>query len=99
MEEKTEMPTRDGLNGGPGPARHKVRVFSTAMCPWCVRAKQYLEEKGIEFEDINVQEDQNAAREMVEKSGQTGVPVIEIDGTMVVGFDKEKIDLLLGIKG
>ena len=77
---------------------HKVRVFSTTVCPWCVRVKQYLEEHNVEFEEINVQEDQNAAREMIEKSGQTGVPVVEIDGKIVVGFDKEKIDGLLGIK-
>lgn len=80
-------------------AEHKVRIFSTPTCPWCVRAKQYLEEHNIEFEDIDVMQDQDAAKEMVEKSGQTGVPVLEIDGHIVVGFDKEKIDKLLGIKG
>lgn len=79
-------------------AEHKVKVFSTTMCPWCVKVKQYLEEKKIEFEDVNVQENQEAAKEMVEKSGQTGVPVLDIDGTIIVGFDKEKIDELLGIK-
>ncbi len=78
---------------------HKVRIFSTTSCPWCIKVKQYLEEHKIEFEEINVQEDQEAAKEMVEKSGQTGVPVLEIDGQMVIGFDKEKIDELLGIKG
>lgn len=80
-------------------AEHKVKIFSTPACPWCVRAKQYLEEHNIEFEYIDVMENREAAKEMVEKSGQTGVPVLEIDGHIVVGFDKERIDELLGIKG
>lgn len=94
MEEKTE--TRAGEDGPSG--KHRVRVYSTTMCPWCMKAKEYLKEHSIEFEDVNVQEDQGAAREMVEKSGQTGVPVIEIDGKIVVGFDKARVDELLGIK-
>lgn len=76
----------------------KVKVYSTVACPWCVKAKNYLKEHGIEFEDINVSSDQEAAREMVEKSGQMGVPVIIIDNEVIVGFDRERIAKLLGIK-
>ncbi len=75
----------------------KVRVFSTNQCPYCVTLKLFLKENNIEFEDINVGEDQKAAEEMIEKSGQMGVPVIEIDDQMVVGFDKERISQLLKI--
>ena len=70
----------------------KIKVYSTPTCPWCHKAKDYLKSKGAEFEDINVAEDQDAANQMVEKSGQMGVPVIEIDGKIIVGFDQQAID-------
>ncbi len=76
----------------------KVRVYSTPFCPWCVKAKEFLKEHGIEFEEIDVSQDQEAAHRMVEGSGQTGVPVIEISGEFVVGFDRTRISELLGIK-
>jgi len=76
----------------------KVRVFSTLTCPYCVTLKAYLKEKGIKYEDINVAEDQVAAKEMIDKSGQMGVPVSEIKGEIIIGFDKEKINKILGIK-
>ncbi len=74
----------------------KVRVFSTPTCPWCHRAKEWLKDKKIEFEDTNVAEDQKAAKEMMEKSGQMGVPVIEVIGNngkslIIIGFDEEKL--------
>ena len=72
-----------------------ISVYSTPTCPWCHKTKDYLKEKGIAFTDYNVAEDQAKAEEMVNKSGQMGVPVIDIDGQIVVGFDKEKIDELL----
>ncbi len=72
-----------------------VLVYSTNTCPWCVRAKDYLKQKGVMYEDINVGEDQKAAEEMVEKSGQMGVPVLDINGTIIVGFDKSAIDKAL----
>lgn len=74
-----------------------VKVYSTPSCPFCIRAKQFLKDNNIEFEDIDVSSDQAAGKEMVDKSGQMGVPVLEIDGEIVVGFDKEKITQLLGI--
>ena len=75
-----------------------VKVFSTVSCPYCITLKEFLKEKGVQFEDIDVSEDEKAQEEMIEKSGQMGVPVVEINGEIVVGFDKEKISNLLGIK-
>jgi len=76
----------------------KIKVYSSPTCPYCVALKNYLKEKGFEFEDIDVSSDFQAAQEMIEKSGQMGVPVIDIDGQIIVGFDKEKVDKALGIK-
>jgi glutaredoxin-like YruB-family protein len=76
----------------------KVRVFSTPTCPYCVTLKEYLKGNNIEFEDINVAENAQAREEMVNKTQQMGVPVIEIDGEMIVGFDKGRISSLLGLK-
>ena len=76
----------------------KVKVFSTSMCPYCVTLKEFLKEHNIEFEDIDVSQNKTALDEMIEKSGQMGVPVIDIDGEIIVGFDKEKITQLLNIK-
>ena len=78
--------------------KHKVIVYSTDFCSYCHLAKDFLKENKIEFEDVNVQQDQSRAKEMVEKSGQQGVPVIDIDGKIIVGFDKDKIKELLGIQ-
>ena len=77
---------------------HKVKVYSTKTCPYCDMEKDFLREHKIEFEDIDVSVNQEAANEMVEKSGQMGVPVTEIDGEIVVGFDKERLKRLLNIK-
>ncbi|MFA6321587.1 MAG: glutaredoxin domain-containing protein [Candidatus Omnitrophota bacterium] len=76
----------------------KVTVYSTPTCPFCIRAKQYLKDNNVQFEDIDVSEDHEKAQEMIKKSGQMGVPVLEIDGAIVVGFDKEKIKETLGLK-
>jgi len=75
----------------------KVRVFSTTTCPYCVTLKEYLKDNNIVFEDIDVSQNEKAADEMIQKSGQMGVPVIDIDGQFMVGFDKEKISELLKI--
>ena len=75
----------------------KVKVYSTPTCPWCKKAKDFLVENKIEFEDIDVSSDQKASEEMVEKSGQMGVPVLDIEGTIIVGFDQEKIKETLKI--
>ena len=75
----------------------KVIVYSTPTCPFCTRAKQYLEDKSIEFESVDVAADQDKVQELVDKSGQMGVPVLDIEGAIIVGFDKEKIDEALGL--
>jgi len=74
-----------------------VRIFTSPSCPYCFALKDFLKANSIEFEEIDVSKDEKAAQEMIEKSGQMGVPVIEIDGQIVVGFDKEKICKLLNI--
>lgn len=76
----------------------KIRIFSTPACPYCFTLKEYLKDRKIEFEDIDVSKDREKLEEMVKKSGQMGVPVVDIDGEIVIGFDKEKISSLLGIK-
>jgi len=73
----------------------KVKVYSTPNCPYCKMTKEFLKEKGVEFEDIDVSENQKAAEEIVRKTGQMAVPIIDIDGKWVVGFDKGKIEELL----
>jgi glutaredoxin 3 len=80
------------------PEKHSIKVYSTATCPWCHVAKNFFKEKGFEFEDIDVGKDKKAAEEMIEKSGQMGVPVIEIDGQIIVGFNEAKIREILKIK-
>jgi glutaredoxin-like YruB-family protein len=75
----------------------KVRVYSTPTCPFCIRAKQFLKENNIIFEDIDVSVDQEAASEIIKKSGQMGVPVLDIEGEVIIGFDKEKIKKALGL--
>jgi Glutaredoxin-like protein, YruB-family len=72
-----------------------VKVYTTPSCPYCGMAKKYLDSKNVHYESVDVSLDRNAATEMVNKSGQRGVPVIDFDGTIVVGFDKERIDSLL----
>lgn len=73
----------------------KITVYSTANCPYCIRLKDYLKQRGAEFTSIDVAVDQAGLDKMVSISGQMGVPVIDIDGKVVVGFDKEKIEKLL----
>ncbi len=70
----------------------KVIVYSTPTCPYCHLVKDYLKEKGVEFEDKDVSVDRVAAREMIEKSGQMGVPQIIINDKIIVGFNRDAID-------
>ena len=74
-----------------------VKVYSTPSCPWCTVAKNYLSSKNIQFDDIDVTKDNNAAMDMVKKSGQKGVPVIDINNNIIIGFDQQKIDSLLNL--
>ncbi len=76
-------------------ADKKIVIYSTPTCPYCKRAKAYLSEKGIPYTDINVAEDRDKAKEMIQKSGQMGVPVIVVDDEVIVGFNQGKLDELL----
>lgn len=73
----------------------KITVYSTPNCPYCIRLKDYLKQRGMDFTGIDVSADQAALDKMVSISGQMGVPVIDVDGKIVVGFDKDKIEKLL----
>jgi len=76
---------------------HRVVVFSSPTCVWCMRAKTYLRTQGVAFRDVDVSRDPAAARDLVRRTGQMGVPVIEIDGHPIVGFDQARIDSALGL--
>jgi len=76
----------------------KVRLFSTPICPYCLTLKRFLEEKKIEVETIDVSSDEKARDEMVEKTQQTTVPVLEVNGEYIVGFDRKKICEKLNIQ-
>lgn len=75
----------------------KVTVYSTKTCPFCYMEKRFLKKNRIEFEEINVSKDKDAAREMIQKSGNTGVPQTDIDGKIIVGFNKEALVKELGL--
>lgn len=75
-----------------------VKVYSTPTCPYCIMVKEYLKGNNIKFEDLDVTGNKALASEMINKSGQMGVPVIDIDGTIIVGFDRAKISKTLGLK-
>ena len=74
-----------------------VKVYSTSTCPHCKGVKNFLNEKGLIFEEFNVLEDQNARKEMIDKSGQMGVPVIIVDDEIVIGFNRESLENKLGL--
>ena len=74
-----------------------IKVYSTPTCPYCIRAKNYLKEHNIPFENIDVSSDEKGLAEMIKISGQMGVPVILIDADMIVGFDQTRIATKLGL--
>ena len=76
-------------------ADKQVVIYSTPTCPYCKRAKEYLSRKGIPYVEHNVAADKEKAKEMIQKSGQMSVPVIIIDGEIIVGFNQTKLDKLL----
>ncbi len=73
----------------------KVKIYSTPTCPYCLSTKQFFKDQAIEFQDLDVTRNEDYKKQAIEKSGQTGVPVIDIDGQIVFGFDKEKIQEIL----
>ncbi len=77
---------------------HKILIYSTPTCSFCKKAKEFLKSKNIPYTDFDVSEDKDKLEEMIKKSNQMGVPVIDIDGKIIVGFDKEEIVKILEIK-
>jgi len=75
----------------------EVKVYSTPMCPWCRRVKQFLEDNGIAYKDFNVAEDPAAREEMIDKCKQLAVPTICIDGEVIVGFNEAQLKEKLGL--
>ncbi|HPC39250.1 MAG TPA: glutaredoxin domain-containing protein [Exilispira sp.] len=71
-----------------------VIVYSTPSCPYCSMAKDFLRSKNVPFEDIDVSRNQQAAMEMIRKSGQSGVPVIDFNGEIIIGFDRSRLERL-----
>ncbi len=82
----------------PAASQPKVIIFTTPTCSFCNAAKRYFREKKIKFRDVDVSRDHRAAQDMMRRTGQTGVPVILINNRPIVGFDKAKINRMLGIK-
>jgi len=81
-----------------GKRQMNVTVYTTPTCSWCTTIKRHLDENSVRYREVNVAADQKAAEEMVKKSGQQGVPQTEINGQIIVGFDKTRINSLLGIQ-
>ncbi|MBO9361008.1 MAG: glutaredoxin family protein [Thermoflexus sp.] len=76
----------------------RVIIFTTPNCPWCQAAKEYLRRRGVPFKEVDVSRDAAAARDLVRRTGQMGVPVLDIGGKIVVGFNRPQIDALLELK-
>jgi glutaredoxin-like YruB-family protein len=68
-----------------------VKIYTTPTCPWCKKTKEFFKENNIEYEEIDVANNQASAKEMIEKSGQMGVPVVDIDEEIIVGYDIERL--------
>jgi len=75
-----------------------VTIYTTPTCVYCKAAKEFFKENNIEYEEKDVAQDEQARDAMIEKSGQLGVPVIEVKGNIVIGFDEKKLSELLGVK-
>jgi len=75
-----------------------VKIYTTTVCPFCHMAKDFLKTNNIKFEEVNLENNPKAVEEMIKKSGQTGVPVLDINGTIVIGFDVEKIKKALKLR-
>ncbi len=75
-----------------------VKIYSTPTCVYCKTLKEYFKKKEVVFEDIDVSKNEKELEDMIKKSGQMGVPVVDVNGEIVIGFDKQKVDELLKIK-
>ncbi|HIH20766.1 TPA: NrdH-redoxin [Candidatus Micrarchaeota archaeon] len=77
--------------------KHQVKIFTTPTCVYCRLAKDFFKQNNVEWQEVDVAKDRNAAMEMIDKSGQMGVPVIEVDGKIIIGFDKPALKQALGL--
>ena len=77
---------------------HDIKIYSTPSCPYCHTLMAFLDERNIKYQHIDVSEDEKAKDEIIQKSGQMGLPIIDIDGEIIVGFDREKIVKKLNLK-
>lgn len=75
----------------------KVKLYTTSTCPWCMKTKEFLKANNVKYEEVNVGDNEKARNEMFEKSGQFGVPVIDVNGTVIVGYDREALKKALSI--
>ncbi|MBI2579635.1 MAG: glutathione S-transferase N-terminal domain-containing protein [Candidatus Aenigmarchaeota archaeon] len=76
---------------------HSVSIYTTTTCHFCKLAKEFFSQNGVKYKEINVEDNEKAQEEMIEKSGQMGVPVIDIDGKIIAGFDRGAIKKALGL--
>jgi glutaredoxin-like YruB-family protein len=97
-KDRRENMPKQAKEAKPAEAGKKVKVYSTPTCPYCKMAKDYLTQNNIKFEHFDVATDEKARNEMVQRSGQMGVPVIDVNGQIIVGFDKEKLKKALNLK-
>ncbi len=74
----------------------KARIYTTPTCPWCKKTKEFLRKNGVEYEEVNVDGNQEASKELMKLSGQMGVPVTKIGDAVVVGFDEEELKTAIG---
>jgi len=93
-----DVPVAASGSDGENRKTHNVVVYTSSSCPWCSTVKSYLMKNRIYFREVDISRDQQAAQELVRRSGQMGVPQTDIDGNIVVGFDQSKLDSFLGIK-
>jgi len=75
-----------------------VKIYTIPTCPWCIKTKEFLKEHKIKFTNIDVASNKKAAKETINKSGQTSVPVIDVDGKLILGFDESKLKKALKLK-
>jgi len=73
----------------------KIKIFTTPTCTYCNQAKEFFKEEGVKFEEVDVSVNKEAQKEMIEKSNQMGVPVIDIDGKIIIGFDRDELEDIL----
>ena len=76
---------------------NKVKIYTTSTCPWCVKTKEFLKANNVKYEEVNVGVDEKSRNEMFEKSGQFGVPVTDVNRTVIVGYDKEALKKALSL--